>query len=149
MGELNIQGQAIKIEITESTLIKNADISKTILEKLRLSGIDICIDDFGTGYSSLSYLHNFPINTLKIDRSFISNLKHNQDNREIVKAIVNLGINLNLTVIAEGIETEEQCRELIELGCHCGQGFWFSRPLSMEHATALLQQSYSDRHIGL
>ncbi|MGK7888442.1 MAG: EAL domain-containing protein [Leptolyngbyaceae cyanobacterium] len=134
----NIRYQSLRIEITESTLIQNASVSKTVLQQLQASGVRICIDDFGTGYSSLSYLHQFPIHTLKIDRSFVSSLDASPENQEIIKAIINLGLNLNLVVIAEGIETEQQCQRLAELGCPYGQGYWFSRPLDRAAMTQLL-----------
>ena len=143
MKRAAIQSQSLKIEITESTLIKNAHLSQDILGQLRLNGFDVCIDDFGTGYSSLSYLHRFPINTLKVDRSFVSNLDEGDDKQEIIRAIVNLGLNLNLVVVAEGIETESQYLCLKALGCHYGQGYWFSKALPKEDATQLLLQKYS------
>ncbi|NEQ97176.1 MAG: EAL domain-containing protein [Cyanothece sp. SIO2G6] len=96
---LNIQHQSLKLEITESTLMSNANLSRSLLERLQASGVSICLDDFGTGYSSLSYLHQFPIHTLKIDRSFISNMETSSGNQEIIKAIINLGLNLNLAWI--------------------------------------------------
>ena len=96
------------------------------------------MDDFGTGYSSLSYLHRFPFNTLKIDRSFIHELEKSHSNREIVRAIVNIGLTLEMDVVAEGIETIEQRDYLSELGCSCGQGYLFSRPQSSQAITNLL-----------
>ncbi|WP_017299296.1 EAL domain-containing protein [Nodosilinea nodulosa] len=138
-----LQGQHLKIEITESVLIQNAQLAIDLLKQLRQRGIQVCMDDFGTGYSSLSYLHRFPIDVLKIDKSFITNL-HNpepsQGDYEIVKAIISLATNLNLTVVAEGLETACQARYLKAHHCQGGQGYYFSRPLSVEAATVFIQQ---------
>ncbi len=140
MRETGVEGKQLKLEITESVLIENSDSATEILQKLRDRQIRICIDDFGTGYSSLSYLHRFPITTLKVDRSFVTPLGTHQENNEIVKAIVNLGLNLGLSVVAEGIETPEQLQHLQQLGCHYGQGYWFSRPVDSRTAAGLLAQ---------
>ncbi len=138
LKETKIPGQFIKLEITESILIRNASLATEVLKQLRQRNIEICLDDFGTGYSSLSYLHRFPIKTLKIDRYFVKDWHPNSEKVEIVRAIVNLGLNLGLNVIAEGIETAEQSTFLKKLGCHSGQGFWFYPPLSGEQMTKLL-----------
>ncbi|MBE9160140.1 EAL domain-containing protein [Nodosilinea sp. LEGE 06152] len=138
-----LQGRQLKIEITESVLIQNAQLAIDLLKQLRQRHIQVCMDDFGTGYSSLSYLHRFPIDVLKIDKSFITTL-HNpepcQGDYEIVKAIISLATNLNLTVVAEGIETADQARYLKAHQCQGGQGYYFSKPLPVESATALIEQ---------
>ncbi len=138
-----LQGQQLKIEITESVLIQNAQMAIDLLKQLRQRRIQICMDDFGTGYSSLSYLHRFPIDVLKIDQSFITNLYRpgpSSGDYEIVKAIISLATNLNLSVVAEGVETTEQAAYLRAHRCQAGQGYYFSRPLSVEAATALIAQ---------
>ncbi|HZG39199.1 MAG TPA: EAL domain-containing protein [Nodosilinea sp.] len=138
-----LQGQHLKVEITESVLIQNAQMAIDLLKQLRQRQIQICMDDFGTGYSSLSYLHRFPIDVLKIDKSFVTTLhspNQSQSNYEIVKAIISLATNLNLTVVAEGIETAVQARYLKAQQCQGGQGYYFSRPLSVEAATAFVAQ---------
>jgi EAL domain-containing protein (putative c-di-GMP-specific phosphodiesterase class I) len=96
---------------------------------LRALNVQLYMDDFGTGYSSLSYLHNFPIDVLKIDRSFVSRMGSEGQNSEIVRTILGLARNLNLRVVAEGIESPEQMRQLRRMGCHYGQGYFFSKPL--------------------
>ncbi|WP_052050403.1 EAL domain-containing protein [Leptolyngbya sp. KIOST-1] len=138
-----LQGRHLKVEITESVLIQNAQLAIDLLQQLRQRHIQICMDDFGTGYSSLSYLHRFPIDVLKIDKSFVTTLNsptQNQGNDEIVKAILSLAANLHLSVIAEGIETAEQAHYLRSHHCQGGQGYHFFPPLSVEAATALIGQ---------
>ncbi len=129
LDETGLDGSSLKLEITERILIDNAESAKSILQQLRDRNIQLCLDDFGTGYSSLSYLHKFPFDTLKIDRSFINQMAEEQKNHEIVKMIINLGSNLGMSVVAEGIETEEQFLQLQILDCDYGQGYWFSHPV--------------------
>ncbi|MGK7918353.1 MAG: EAL domain-containing protein [Prochloraceae cyanobacterium] len=136
--ETQVEQCSIKLEITESILIQNANLATEVLNQLRQRDIEVCLDDFGTGYSSLGYLHRFPIKTLKIDRSFVQDWQPNLENTGIAQAIVNLGLNLGLTVVAEGIETAEQYSFLKAIGCHLGQGYWFNQPLSAEDITKLL-----------
>ncbi len=128
----------LTLEITETALIRNPEAATAILKQLKDLGIRLSLDDFGTGYSSLSYLHRFPVDILKIDRSFIANLNKATESIEIVKAIINLGQTLNLDVVAEGIETCEQLELLQQHQCHYGQGYWFSPPLSVSQITPLL-----------
>jgi diguanylate cyclase (GGDEF)-like protein len=132
--------RSLKLEITESVVMDNADLAINMLKQLHELGIQLSIDDFGTGYSSLSYLHRFPVNNLKIDRSFISRMGLGDENLEIVRTIIMLARNLSMEVIAEGIETEEQLAQLRALSCGFGQGYLFSMPLAAESATALIQQ---------
>jgi len=131
----NLSNTNLKIEITESILIERTSLAIQILSELKERNIQTCIDDFGTGYSSLSYLHRFPIHTLKIDRSFISRIEHNSEYSEIVKAIIILGLNLGLHVVAEGVETAEQLHFLESHSCHSGQGYHFFKPLDATAAT--------------
>jgi EAL domain-containing protein (putative c-di-GMP-specific phosphodiesterase class I) len=109
--------------------VQNAAVAADVLAELKALGVLVYIDDFGTGYSSLSSLHSFPIDTLKIDQSFVSGTENRPGNWEIVKVIIGLAKNLGLEVIAEGIETVEQLSAIRDLGCHYGQGFYFSRPV--------------------
>ncbi|KMJ57860.1 hypothetical protein AB685_13545 [Bacillus sp. LL01] len=121
----------LHLELTESVMLRNASYSIEVMESLRKLGVQISVDDFGTGYSSLSYLRDLPINNLKIDRSFIKNLRVESKDHAIVHAIITMGKGLNLNVIAEGIETEEQLRLLKELTCDVAQGFYLSKPRPM------------------
>jgi EAL domain-containing protein (putative c-di-GMP-specific phosphodiesterase class I) len=129
LAETGLEGQYLKLEVTESVLIENAESAAAMLGKLREREIQVCIDDFGTGYSSLSYLHRFPINILKIDRSFISCLDRMGENSAIVRTIATLAQDLQVGLIAEGVETAGQMAFLKTLGCQCGQGYWLSPPL--------------------
>jgi diguanylate cyclase (GGDEF)-like protein len=121
--------RTLKLEITESMVMSDADAATRILKGLKALGVRIGIDDFGTGYSSFSRLHRFPLDSLKIDRSFISGMEKEPEKLEIVRTIISLAHNLELDVIAEGVESAEQMRLLAEAGCEFGQGFFFSRPV--------------------
>jgi EAL domain-containing protein (putative c-di-GMP-specific phosphodiesterase class I) len=112
-----------------------------LLLSLKDVGIRLSMDDFGTGYSSLSYLHRFPLDTLKVDQSFVRHMEHNPEEDTIVRTIVMLGHNLGMDVIAEGIETAEQLAKLRSLGCEYGQGYFFSKPLPSDQATELLKKA--------
>jgi diguanylate cyclase (GGDEF)-like protein len=130
----------LKLEITESVVMENAEAAAQMFKQLRALGVQLSIDDFGTGYSSLSYLHRFPINYLKIDRSFVSRMTTEDDNA-IVKTIATLAQNLGMEVIAEGIETKDQYDQLKRLGCEFGQGFLFSPPLDTDGVQRLLVET--------
>ena len=130
----------LKLEITESVVMENAEAATIMFKQLRTLGVQLSIDDFGTGYSSLSYLHRFPLNYLKIDRSFVSRMTSTDDNSEIVRTIAALARNLGMQVIAEGIETEEQHQQLKALGCEYGQGYLFSRPVDGRGVEQLLEK---------
>ena len=103
--------------------------AKETLAQCRSAGIGISIDDFGTGYSSLNYLHAYPINTLKIDQSFVRDMQKKKSSRELVRSIITLGKNLDMAIIAEGVEDQEEAKTLLEMGCHYAQGFYFARPM--------------------
>ncbi|MGB3191657.1 MAG: EAL domain-containing protein [Limnoraphis sp.] len=139
MTETQINPQNLKLEITESILMENPEDVKEKLIQIRSQNIQLSLDDFGTGYSSLSYLHNFPINTLKIDRSFIVRMNLNPENTAIVQAIITLAHTLGMDVIAEGIETVEHLKHLQALECEYGQGYLFSKPVSAIEADKLLE----------
>ncbi|MGB5969318.1 MAG: EAL domain-containing protein [Spirulinaceae cyanobacterium] len=136
-----LKAQNLCLEITESLIMENIESVTAKLFLLQKLGVELSIDDFGTGYSSLSRLKIFPINTLKIDRSFISQLEISLENKEIVKTIINLGLNLGIKVVAEGIETQAQQKGLKALGCHFGQGYLYSRPVDSEGISSWLQKS--------
>ena len=124
--------EMLEIEITEGTFIEDIDRTIEVLTDLKVRGLQIAIDDFGTGYSSLSYLNRFPVDRLKIDRSFVIDIASNQDDRLLVSLIIDMGRKLGLNVIAEGVEDNVQKHLLIGMGCHAIQGFLFSRPLPFE-----------------
>lgn len=128
--ETGINPQHLELELTESMLMDDHCLTREILCSIREMGLYVSIDDFGTGYSSLSYLRNFPINRLKIDRSFIKNLDTDQNNKSITQAIVGMAKSLNMEVIAEGVETIEECNLLQTLECSEVQGFYFCRPVT-------------------
>jgi len=125
--------------------MENAQNARNMLLQLRSRNIKLSLDDFGTGYSSLSYLHRFPVNTLKIDRSFVMQMHADDEHFEIVRTIVTLAHTLGMDVIAEGIETAEQLALLKMLNCEQGQGYLFSKPLSKEDAEACID-SNSESH---
>lgn len=138
LAQNQLHSDSIELEITESSMVQNLQSTKLLIQQLRKCGIQFSIDDFGTGYSSLSQLQTFPVNTLKIDRSFIQNLDQSNENLGLVPVILSIAQVMNLKVVAEGIETLEQLAQLRELGCHFGQGFLFSKPLNAEAATELI-----------
>ncbi|HEY2846691.1 MAG TPA: bifunctional diguanylate cyclase/phosphodiesterase, partial [Pyrinomonadaceae bacterium] len=137
--ESKIDPHSLKLEITESAAMENAEHTIRILNQLKKIGVQLSIDDFGTGYSSLSYLHRLPFDTLKIDRSFVSAVGEKREGSEIIRTIVSLARNLKKKVIAEGIETEAQLELLEELGCHYGQGYLMAKPLTVEKMNAALR----------
>ncbi len=132
----------LEVEITETEVMKNPETVISILETLHALGISIAIDDFGTGYSSLSHLKRLPIDTLKIDKSFITDIPHNEDAIVIVNTMIALAESLRMKVLAEGVESKAQKDFLLSHGCHTVQGYYYSKPLSnMEMKEMLLEQS--------
>ena len=129
LAEAPIEHSLIELELTESVLMEDSQLAGQHLQRLREMGVKLAIDDFGTGYSSLAYLKRFPLDLLKIDRSFIRDLPDDHDDAAIARAIVALAQSLGLAVVAEGVETEAQESFLRQLGCTCGQGFRYSRPV--------------------
>jgi EAL domain-containing protein (putative c-di-GMP-specific phosphodiesterase class I) len=133
------------LEITESVVMENAELATTMLKQLSDLDVHLCIDDFGTGYSSLSYLHRFPVDTLKIDRSFVNRIEEKDENVEIVRTIATLARNLGMDVVAEGVETEAQLACLKSLHCEFAQGYFFSRALDANDASELLESDREKR----
>jgi EAL domain-containing protein (putative c-di-GMP-specific phosphodiesterase class I) len=133
-------GDLLVLELTESAMVRSLDAASATLTALKRLGVDVHIDDFGTGYSSLSYLHRLPIAAIKIDQSFVQRVAVDADAERMVRTIVDLGHNLNRTVIAEGIETWEQLHAVRRLGCDLGQGFLFSPPVEAVRAESLLRR---------
>lgn len=141
LDKTGLASRYLKLEITESMLMNNATEAKEVLTKLRSRDVLLGIDDFGTGYSSLSYLDQFPVNTLKIDRSFVMRIKADGEDSEIVQAIINLAHILGMDVVAEGIDAPMQVAYLKRWGCDFGQGYYFARPLPAPDAEAFLQKN--------
>jgi len=133
LAESGLEPGNLVIELTESTIMSNTDANLERFHSLKALGVRLAIDDFGTGYSSLSYLHRFPIDILKIDRSFVSSLTNSDNGPELARAVVTLGETLGLETVAEGIELEPQVAALLALGCVAGQGFLFAKANSLEH----------------
>lgn len=132
LQETNLSPHNLKLEITESCLVEDALSTAITLKELKSLGIELSLDDFGTGYSSLSYLHQFPFDTLKIDRSFVNSIDNNVEKLSIVRAIISLALNLGMNTIAEGIETVNQLAQLKALKCQYGQGYFLSKPLDKQ-----------------
>lgn len=138
IAETGINPESLKLELTESAVMDNAETAILMLKQIKETGVRVSIDDFGTGYSSLSYLHRFPIDLLKVDRSFVSAMEENTENGEIVRTVIALAKALNLKVVAEGIESIHQFHQLRILGCEYGQGYLFSKPLPVADIERLL-----------
>lgn len=138
IAETGINPESLKLELTESAVMDNAETAILMLKQIKETGVKVSIDDFGTGYSSLSYLHRFPIDLLKVDRSFVSAMEENTENGEIVRTVIALAKALKLKVVAEGIESIHQFHQLRILGCEYGQGYLFSKPLPVADIERLL-----------
>jgi EAL domain-containing protein (putative c-di-GMP-specific phosphodiesterase class I) len=139
LEETGVEGRCIKVELTESMVMNDVEAAIDLMLSLKELNLQLGIDDFGTGYSSLSYLHRFPMDTLKVDRSFISRIETGSEDIEIVRAIIALGHNLGMEIVAEGLETESQVQLLRQLNCEYGQGFFFAKPLSTAQAADFLK----------
>ena len=146
LARVGIEPSAIKIELTESVLVECPKQTLLFIHEVRRLGIKVAVDDFGTGYSSLRYLHLFPIDILKIDHAFVANIFNDLRSREIANAIVILSKNLNIDIVAEGIETKELEKVLIDLGCRYGQGYLYSRPIAFDQAMMLVK-GQADRFV--
>ena len=141
LKETGLEASYLKLEVTETAAMKDAETAIAVLTRLKELGVRLSLDDFGTGYSSLSFLHRFPVDTLKIDRSFIQRIDDAGRNWEIVRTIRSLAENLGMDVVAEGIETGVQRAVLHRLGCGYGQGYYFSPPIDVQAVHALLTAS--------
>ena len=134
LADAGVEPAAIAVEVTETALIRDPGRSGRELAALSAAGIGISLDDFGTGYSSLSWLTRFPVDVVKIDRSFTEDITHDERKAAIVSAVIQVSHELALTVVAEGVETEEQRHRLLAMGCDWGQGYLFGRPEAIGHA---------------
>jgi EAL domain-containing protein (putative c-di-GMP-specific phosphodiesterase class I) len=139
LQQTGLAGPCLRVEITESVVMENVELARVTLHKLRQLGIHVDMDDFGTGYSSLGALHSFPLNKLKIDRSFVDRIGDEEDRSEVVLAIVAMAHGLHLEVVAEGVESADQLAKLRRMGCDYGQGYYFARPLAQSGIEALIQ----------
>jgi len=141
LQEFEVDPNAFELEITESVVMGDQDDISAKLDELKSLGVRLAIDDFGTGYSSLSYLKQLPVETLKIDKSFIRGLGRNPKDRLIASATISLAQTLGLTVVAEGVETARQATHLRKLGCDLAQGFYFAKPLTSHDASEFIAAS--------
>jgi EAL domain-containing protein (putative c-di-GMP-specific phosphodiesterase class I) len=139
LKESGLDPRCLELELTESVLMKHAKSTESILEALRAEGVQLAVDDFGTGYSSLSYLRKFPINTLKIDQSFVRQITTAPDRTTIVTAVISMGRSLSLRVIAEGVETQEELIFLQAHQCDEAQGYYFNQPMLPEEFAKLFE----------
>jgi len=148
LDEQELPGQQLELEITESILMGDVEQAIDYMSHLRAHGISIAIDDFGTGYSSLNYLKRFPLNTLKIDKSFVGDLKENSEDATIVRTIISLATSLNLSVVAEGVENAEQLEFLRQQSCHLAQGYHLGRPMPVDDFEAYLEDNQAMLYRG-
>ena len=145
LNETGLSGRRLSIEITEGAIMENPHEVTARLMELQKLGIDLHVDDFGTGYSSLSHLHRFPIDALKVDRSFVITMAESEDNMEIVRTIIALAHNLKLKTVAEGVETKNDLDQLKKLKCDFAQGYYFSRPMTAKKATDYLAREFGSK----
>jgi EAL domain-containing protein (putative c-di-GMP-specific phosphodiesterase class I) len=142
VASTGVDRSSLRLEITEGVLMDDTGDSSDTLNKLRAQGIKLVLDDFGTGYSALGYLARFPIDVLKIDRSFVAGIDRKTDNYGIVQAVIEMAKALRLDVVAEGVETLSQADLLSDLGCKYAQGFYFARPATAKQISRLLSQNH-------
>lgn len=139
LAKFDVPASCLELEITESAMMENPQFAEQQMRRIKSLGVQIALDDFGTGHSSLSYLKRFPIDTLKIDKSFVRDIAKNEQDRNITATIVRLAKYLNINVVAEGIETQEQAYMLHIMGCHCQQGYYYSKPLNVEQVNEFIK----------
>jgi diguanylate cyclase len=141
LKETGLDPRYLELELTETVLMQHAESTGSVLGALKSIGVRLAVDDFGTGYSSLSYLKRFPIDSLKIDQSFVHDITSDEDDASIVRAVLTMAKSLRQRVVAEGVETEEQMKFLRTHGCDDAQGNYFSKPVVAEHFAKLLKTS--------
>ncbi|HEY1463578.1 MAG TPA: EAL domain-containing protein [Terriglobales bacterium] len=149
LAETDIPPGFLQLEITESMAMKDSTRTEQVLNRLKDLGVKLSINDFGTGHSSLSRLSRFPLDVLKIDRSFVTGMETDEDKRAVVRLIVTLAHTFKLKIIAEGAETAEQVAQLKNSGCEFVQGYFFSKPMDLEKATSLLQMHFAKHPFDL
>ena len=145
LAETGMPVDQLCLEMTESVLLTDTDENLTQLQRLKALGVTLAMDDFGTGFSSLAYLRRYPMDILKIDRSFVDRLGGDREDEALVRTIIRLGENLGMITVAEGIEDAAQLATLRELGCDQAQGFFLSRPLPAEAATRVLAEGLAEK----
>ena len=143
LNESRLEPHCLELELTESVLMKHAESTVAMLKALKAIGVQLTVDDFGTGYSSLSYLRQFPVDSLKVDQSFVHEISSQRDDAVIVKAVISMGNSLKKRVIAEGVETREQMDFLTAEGCEEAQGYYFNRPMEADQFAKLLEAGVS------
>jgi len=141
LTETKLDPKLLVLEITESVMMHDIDQAASKLRAIKSLGVRLALDDFGTGYSSLSYLRSFPVDVVKIDKFFVDEIETDEGSSALVQAILRLGLGLTFEVVAEGIETQEQMRSLIDLGCRYGQGYYLAHPLSSPELAEFLEHS--------
>jgi EAL domain-containing protein (putative c-di-GMP-specific phosphodiesterase class I) len=139
IDQSGVDPTTVKLEMTESLLVEDPDHAVEALNKLKGLGVSIAIDDFGTGYSSLSYLHQYPLDTLKIDRAFVSNMDSSENSRRIVTSVAHLALALEMDIVAEGIEEKAQFEALRDMGCQYGQGYYMAKPMPADDIVELIE----------
>ncbi|MDQ2746534.1 MAG: bifunctional diguanylate cyclase/phosphodiesterase, partial [Acidobacteriota bacterium] len=142
LDETGLAPHCLKLEVTETAMVENIDFAVEAMHNLKSLGLKLAIDDFGTGYSSLNYLHRLPLTSLKIDRSFVTQMENGKETQEIIKTILALAKSLNLETIAEGVETVSQISALTGLACELGQGYYFAKPLVVSDVEKLFVNEY-------
>lgn len=147
--QTKLDPQSLRLEITESVVMDNAETATAMLRQLRSLGVQLSIDDFGTGYSSLSYLHRFPVNILKIDRSFVSRMAIDEESLGIVETIIALAAKLKMKTVAEGVETQEQSEQLKKFNCEYAQGYLFSEPVAAGRAEELISREWRQTDVEI
>jgi EAL domain-containing protein (putative c-di-GMP-specific phosphodiesterase class I) len=140
LAQTGFDPRSLELELTETFLMQESTSTDIVLQALKQLGVKLALDDFGTGYSSLSYMRRFPVDTLKVDRSFVRDLITDTADAGVVSAVVQMGKSLNMRVVAEGVETEDQARVLREMACGEAQGYYFGRPMNATDSSALMQR---------
>ena len=138
LDSTGLEPRYLELELTETAVMRNFEATSVVLTSLSAMGIRIAVDDFGTGYSNLSYLKRFPINTLKLDKSFVHDIPHSENIATIVRSVIHMGHSLHLQVVAEGVENAQQLKFLQAYDCGEGQGYYFSKPVDPSECQALL-----------
>jgi diguanylate cyclase len=149
LTETGLEPCYLELELTETFLMQDATVTAAVLQALKDLGVMLALDDFGTGYSSLSHLQRFPIDTLKIDQSFVRDLVTDADDASIVSAVIGMGESLHMRVVAEGVETRDQCVFLQKHSCPEGQGYYFSGPVIAGQLTRLLGGALAETDVAM